>query len=527
MNSFQKIPMVSRRVPIDRGKSLNRWALKEHETMKHVAQRLLLAVTLAVVIVVPGLPYHASADAADTLDQSQTVSQSPQTVHYDLQRAQIFTAGMYGALDRVSLRLENYVASPPVGASLNVSIQTVIDGVPSGKQIGSGTIPLSAIPAYGSGGAWVDVEIGGAVVHAGTQYAIVLQTSLWNAVVTWWYAYENAYGSSYTGGEMVSNYGDGWSTAEIYDFSFQTYVIPDVLDQSQTKSNGGISGGTLGQTFTAGLSGVLDRVSVFLQPLLPEGPLQASIQTVTEEGYPSGIMIGQGSIPASSLPPNYWGGWVTIGISGAIVHAGTQYALVLQEESGQVIWSLVYYAPYAGGDMMFIFNEAQGWTTAMPGSSNPVDAVFQTYVVTSLPSIPPPPPPATSTPCSSGVCPAVRGSVTPKDSTARVTSNINFRGLPDGTVEGVLNFNDSKTGDLVLQGCATHSAACRLTVTTFACTDEHAITVAGTYTPKGGTAADYLLTLSGVKDGIGTFTLTVGNYTYTVAHDGIVNVTCP
>lgn len=225
MNAHKKILMVSRGRPIDRGESLTRRALKEHETMKHIAQRLLLAVTLTVVVVVSGLLYPVSAGATDTLDQSQTVSQSSQTVHSDLQRAQIFTAGMYGFLDRVSLRLENYVPSPPAGAVLNVSIQTVINGVPSGEQIGSGTIAFSTIPAYGSGGDWVDVGITGANVHPDTQYALVLQTSPWNAVVTWWYAYKNAYGSTYTGGEMASNYGNGWSIDGSYDFTFQTYAV--------------------------------------------------------------------------------------------------------------------------------------------------------------------------------------------------------------------------------------------------------------------------------------------------------------
>ena len=99
-----------------------------------------------------GLLYPASAGATDTLDQSQTVSQSPTTVSYTSQRGQIFTAGAYGSLDRVSLRLENYTPSPPAGAVLTLSVQTIIGGLPSGKQIGSGTIALSAIPAYGSGG---------------------------------------------------------------------------------------------------------------------------------------------------------------------------------------------------------------------------------------------------------------------------------------------------------------------------------------------------------------------------------------
>jgi hypothetical protein len=175
--------------------------------MGRIIQRLLLPLTLALVIAVPGLLYPASAGATEMLDQSQTVSQSPQTVSYNIQRAQTFTAGVSGVLDRVSLRLENYTSSPPTGAVLNISVQTVIGGLPSGEQIGTGTIPLSAIPALGSGGDWVDVDIVDAIVDAGSQYALVLQTSIWNASVTWWYAYQNAYGSSYTRGEMAFNYG--------------------------------------------------------------------------------------------------------------------------------------------------------------------------------------------------------------------------------------------------------------------------------------------------------------------------------
>jgi hypothetical protein len=121
----------------------------------------------------------------------------------------------------------------------------------------------------------------------------------------------------------------------------------------------------------------------------------------------------------------------------------------------------------------------------------------------------------------------VGGFVNPPDSPARVTSNVRFWERTDGKIDGILHFDDSRTGSFVLKGCGTASAACRLTVTTFACTDEHAIRVAGTYTPKGEAAGNYRLTLSGVKDGIGTFTLTAGNYTYTLTHNGIVDVTCP
>jgi len=193
--------------------------------MGRIIQRLLLPLTLAIVIAVAMLLCTESAGATETLDQWQPVSQSPHTVGYDTQGAQIFTASVSGELNRVSLRLENYTSSPPTGAVLNISVQTVIEGLPSGEQISTGTIPLSAIPAFGSGGDWVDVDISGAIVQAGNQYALVVQTSISNAHVTWWLAYQNEYGSSYTRGEMAINYGSGWSTDESYDFTFETYVI--------------------------------------------------------------------------------------------------------------------------------------------------------------------------------------------------------------------------------------------------------------------------------------------------------------
>jgi hypothetical protein len=164
----------------------------------------------------------------EILDQSQPVSQSPHTVGYETLGAQIFTAGVSGELNRVSLRLENYTSSPPPDALLEISIQTVIEGLPSGEQVATGTIPFSAIPSVNSGGDWVNVDISAANVYAGRQYAIVLRTNIWNADVYWWFAdeCESEYCSSYTDGEMAHNYGNGWITDENLDFTFKTYVLP-------------------------------------------------------------------------------------------------------------------------------------------------------------------------------------------------------------------------------------------------------------------------------------------------------------
>jgi hypothetical protein len=497
-------------------------------TMECIIQRLRLPLTLALVATL-GILCPVPASAADTLDQSQPVSQSPTTVSSSVPKAQIFNAGMYGQLDRVSLYLENYSASPPAGAVLTVSVQTVIGGLPSGKQIGSGAIPLSAIPPLGNPG-WVDVRVGGgAIVEAGTQYALVLQTSnLFGSSVNWWFAYQG-----YAGGAMAFNDGIAWRIDENFDFAFQTYVVPDALDQSQTTINWAYDARTsVGQTFTAGLSGVLDRVSVPLgRGMLTRGTLAVTIQTVNggppvNGGSPPGTVIGQGSISFNSIPWHV--GWVTVAIRGAVVTAGTQYTLVIHSESGESFdWGYAYPEhPYSGGHMVI---EEWGYWYAAVGywGESWIYAGFATYVFPPVAFAPPPPPPLTNTPCSSGVCPAVSGSITPPDSTARITSNAVFQELPDGRVHGILIFDDSKTGNFVLQGCTTDSAACRLTVKTFACTDQHAITVAGTYTPKGETERYYRLTLSGARGGIGTFTLSADDYTYTLTRNGIVDVTCP
>jgi hypothetical protein len=492
-------------------------------TIKQIIPRLALTLVLVTGI---GLLFPMSASADDILDQSQPISQSPSNVgDYDYQRAQIFTAGMYGVLDRVSLRLENW-PNNPAGATLNVSIQTVIDGLPSGQQIGSGRIELSALPYSGSGGDWVDITIYGAILHAGTQYALVIQTSAWNAEVDWWYAFQNQYGSSYTRGVTARNFGDGWSTDATFDFAFKTYVIPDVLDQEQPRNTAGVvKGSTLGQLFYAGVTGVMDRASAYLGKTT--SPLEVTIETVAG-GYPSGTVIGRGSIPAGPDSMGFYTTWFTFPINDAVLTAGTEYAMVIRQSSGVFTWYSLGGLPYFNAPM--VVKTATGWKLATDdyyGSER--YAMFRTYMVPNIALTPPPPPGplGTITPCSDGVCPAAAGNITPRDSTARITSNIQFQELPDGTIDGVLNFNDSRTGDFVLRGCTTDSAACLVTVTTFECTDQHSITVAGTYTKRGGTATEFLLTLSGVRSGAGSFTLTSGDYTYTLSHMGIVDVTCP
>jgi hypothetical protein len=464
---------------------------------------------------------------------------------YRPEMAQIVTASMYGTIYKVSLYLNNVSASGPV----RVSIQTVIDGKPSGNEIGHGEIPADALPSYGSPD-WVNAIISNnnaylaAACVPGFQYAVVVSSEISTTgigVIQWYTS-----GNVYPQGIMLTNEGSGWLTS-FADAMLKTYVKPDELDQKNFPwTDCGFSiwpGSQFGQTFTAGKSGFLDRVIVELLQVdfwsHPVTTLNASIQTVTEEGYPSGIEIGHGSIPGSAIPYVYYGN-VEIGISSTEpVIAGTQYAIVLAVAQGSFIWFLdsrqYYY--YGGGQMMY--NGGSGWTRNLSNCGEG-DAYFATYVATPfasspsrppLTSSPPPSPPPPFTPCSDGICPAVTATVIPNDSTARITSNVQFRMRQNGTVHGILNFNDSRTGEIALRGCTTDSAACRLAVTSFSCTDENTITIKGHYTPKEEDEHYYELNLSGVKNEIGTFTLILGlpdgDQTYTFTRKGIVDVTCP
>jgi hypothetical protein len=123
-----------------------------------------------------------------------------------------------------------------------------------------------------------------------------------------------------------------------------------------------------------------------------------------------------------------------------------------------------------------------------------------------------PPPAPTITPCVHRLCPATIGGFTPWDKTDGVMSYFSFSEQPNGRVSGFLSFIDSSPEGISLPGCTTGWGGCRLTVKTFACTDRHSMTVAGNFKPWGQTeSSTFRLTLSGVWNGPGSFTLTAGD----------------
>ena len=115
-------------------------------------------------------------------------------------------------------------------------------------------------------------------------------------------------------------------------------TIQDNPDQSQTlmlSSQRNVA--LMAQTFTAGTTGQLDRVSLATDT--PTGFVRANltIQTVNSKGAPSGSQIGptiglSGSVTCCKLFHDYWF-QPMIPITG-----GTQYAIVVQVSAGTLTW---------------------------------------------------------------------------------------------------------------------------------------------------------------------------------------------
>jgi DNA-binding beta-propeller fold protein YncE len=134
------------------------------------------------------------------------------------------------------------------------------------------------------------------------------------------------------------------------------------LDQSQTDTSGGgsfIAGpdnalqGSLAQTFTAGVTGGLDRVGLYLDNGSATGPLTVEIRN-TSGGAPGSTVLASASVPAASVTPS--GGWVGVDFpSPAPVTSGTQYAIVAYTgDTGRKTFYQWFFSgshPYAGGAM--------------------------------------------------------------------------------------------------------------------------------------------------------------------------------
>lgn len=196
---------------------------------------------LALVACIPllALPYAPLAGAfGGEQDQSQTVIDNDPAFVVNLnsvRRAQTFTAGKTGALDRIDLPLSQDKDGTP--GDLVIEIRTTSNGVPTGTILKAVTVPagsLERLPTFPDF-TWAIMELDDPPhVNAGTQYAFVLRAKtelfLWTAG-----SREDPYGEGALYNQAGTTTWDPVAKGEA-DLAFVTYVQTDVTPPTSTIS---------------------------------------------------------------------------------------------------------------------------------------------------------------------------------------------------------------------------------------------------------------------------------------------------
>jgi hypothetical protein len=161
-------------------------------------------------------------------------------------------------------------------------------------------------------------------------------------------------------------------------------AVADTLDQQQPAGGSDVriqSNESLAQTFTAGLTGGLDRLELLLgaPDSAPDAPLTVEIRPVSG-GSPGTTSLASGSVPTSAVSST--DAWVPITFATAApVTAGTQYAIVAYspvDSSHDYFWAIAFPDPYPAGATFYQTVSPPGptWTLAALGG----DQAFKTYV---------------------------------------------------------------------------------------------------------------------------------------------------
>lgn len=172
------------------------------------------------------------------------------------------------------------------------------------------------------------------------------------------------------------------------------------LDQFETRIDGSSNITETvweGQTFTAGITGLLDQVDVGLARQGSSGPLTVQIRTVMPDGAPSNVVLATATLPEASVSTTTIG-FVSVPLTpGTAAVAGTQYAIVL---GAPLAVDPAFYAlgeacgvsvvpqpcsgdPYPGGRALVSHTSAATWSLY----SQTFDTAFRTYVVPSVPVV--------------------------------------------------------------------------------------------------------------------------------------------
>ena len=313
----------------------------------------------------------------------------------------------------------------------------------------------------------------------------------------------------------------------------QPVLAADTLDQSYAAAYtlDPVQGMFIGaQTYTAAVTGSLNRVVLSIGRYDNAGPLTVSIQTTTG-GIPSGTVLASATVLLASTPNDATAHSVPVALSPSLSTAGTQYAIVLAAPAarpdtawlwttditgsyagGSVVrgitglatwtiapardysfatyvdptpcapgsWSVTGYGPCAPADAgSFVAGEGAtaqtpcdlGSYQAAAGSTACVPAPIGTYVDTAGAVAPIDCPPGTTTPTTGSTsADACQGDTTPPVITPTVTGTTGLNGWYVGDVTLAWSVDEPETpGSLVTTGCAGQSITLDQAATTYSC----------------------------------------------------------
>src|SRR3954465_12287851 len=161
-------------------------------------------------------------------------------------------------------------------------------------------------------------------------------------------------------------------------------ALADTLDQQQPTGGSDVrvqSNESLAQTFTAGLTGGLDRIELLLgaPDSAPDAPLTVELRNASG-GSPGTTVLAAGSVAPSAVSST--DPWVPIPFATAApVTAGTQYAIAAYspvDNTHDYFWAIAFPDPYPAGATFYQTVTPPGptWTLAALGG----DQAFKTYV---------------------------------------------------------------------------------------------------------------------------------------------------
>jgi len=155
------------------------------------------------------------------------------------------------------------------------------------------------------------------------------------------------------------------------------------LDQQSLDASGGDtyidSGQSLSQTFTAGLTGKLDRVDLFLRVLnAPTPQMTVEIRNVTA-GSPGSTVLASQSVTPSGITGTFAFVPITFAVPASVA-SGTQYAIVTYSAASpptRYSWARSVGNVYSGGAALYVsISPPSGTWLEVPST----DYAFQTYV---------------------------------------------------------------------------------------------------------------------------------------------------